>query len=115
MTEIINGRYALITSIGEGGMGAVFKASDRLAGQTVAIKRIRLDDDHNDLNTASYNETEEDRRIILAKEFQILAGLRHPNIISVLDYGFDLEQQPFYVMTYLQASETILEAGVRLE
>ena len=34
----------------------------------------------------------------LAREFKVLASLRHPNIISVLDYGFDDESQPYITM-----------------
>ncbi|MCA9153055.1 MAG: serine/threonine protein kinase, partial [Planctomycetales bacterium] len=41
----------------------------------------------------------------LAKEFQILASLRHPNIISVYDYGFDEERQPYLVMELLEGAQ----------
>ncbi|MEM7801370.1 MAG: tetratricopeptide repeat protein, partial [Chloroflexota bacterium] len=114
MSEIINGRYVLNNQIGDGGMGVVYKAFDRLSGQTVALKRVWLEKANSLLETESDQDTEEDHRMVLAKEFKIMAGLRHPNIISVLDYGFDAENQPYYTMTYLAESETILEAGKKL-
>lgn len=40
-------------------------------------------------------------RLALAQEFEVLSGLRHPNIISVLDYGFDSVQQPYFTMEYV--------------
>lgn len=47
-------------------------------------------------------------RLHLAQEFRTLASLRHPNIVSVLDYGFDTERQPFFTME-------LLEGGVPLD
>jgi serine/threonine protein kinase/tetratricopeptide (TPR) repeat protein len=48
---------------------------------------------------------------MLAQEFQILASMRHPHVISVLDYGFDKQQQPFFTMDLLENAQTVLEAG----
>jgi serine/threonine protein kinase len=52
-------------------------------------------------------------RLTLAREFHLLASLRHPNIISVLDYGFDDERSPYFTMELLEGAETILTAGAR--
>src|SRR5258706_15531538 len=51
-----------------------------------------------------------DTRLALAEEFQLLASLRHPNIISVLDYGFD-DGNPYFTMELLDHAQTILECG----
>ncbi len=110
MAEIISGRYHIQEKIGSGGMGTVFHALDRLTNETVALKRIRLNTDGQPPKSASLDATQEQLRLSLAHEFQILAGLRHPYIISVLDYGFDEERQPFLTMTYLPESQTILDA-----
>ena len=40
-------------------------------------------------------------RMALAQEFRTLAALRHPHIISVLDYGFVEQSQPFFTMELL--------------
>ncbi len=107
-TKTINGRYKLEHEIGRGAMGVVYRTIDRLSGDTVALKRVTMLDDQIQAGTGvSLN----DLRTALAQEFQILSGLRHPHIISVLDYGFDQEQQPFFTMTYLSESRSILEAG----
>ncbi|MEL7436104.1 MAG: hypothetical protein AAFN11_19325 [Chloroflexota bacterium] len=41
MIERINGRYILHEKLGSGGMGAVYRATDRLTDSIVALKRVR--------------------------------------------------------------------------
>jgi serine/threonine protein kinase/tetratricopeptide (TPR) repeat protein len=92
-------RYVLHERLGVGGMGEVYRATDRLAGRSVALKRVltsATDPAHATLG----------RRAALADEFQILASLRHPNIVSVLDYGFDADQRPYFTMALLQGPRT---------
>jgi tetratricopeptide (TPR) repeat protein len=50
-------------------------------------------------------------RLVLAREFSVLASLRHPHIISVVDYGFDQELHPYFTMELLEGAKTIVEAG----
>ncbi len=109
--QIIGKRYVLGESLGTGGMGAVYRATDRLTGTVVALKRV-LPPHHESFASTSNGQ---DYRLALAQEFRVLASLRHPNIISVIDYGFDDERQPYYTMELLEGSHTILEAGANLE
>ena len=92
-------------------MGVVYRATDRLTGETVALKQVHLSDKLQISDSLAPNATEDDLRLSLAHEFQILAGLRHPHIISVLDYGFDGAKRPYFTMTYLPNAQTILEAA----
>lgn len=105
-TQIIGKRYQLSGLIGEGGMGSVYRALDRLTGKMVALKRVNVEP-----VTFTSTDSGASFRLALALEFKTLASLRHPNIISVLDYGFDDDQQPFFTMDLLENSQTILEAG----
>lgn len=99
-------RYTEHELLGHGGMGAVYRATDRLTNQMVALKRVAaLAASRPTASSANAH------KLALAREFSILASLRHPNIISVLDYGFDQEQRPFFTMTYLENAQTILEAA----
>lgn len=43
-------------------------------------------------------------RLHLTQEFRTLASLRHPHIVSVLDYGFDRDQQPYFTMELLEGA-----------
>src|SRR5260221_4866692 len=108
-SELLGKRYRLLDQIGQGGMGSVFQALDRLTGQTVALKRVTAPTEQ--LIFASRTDASFDLRLSLAHEFRTLASLRHPNIISVLDYGFDAQEQPYFTMDLLENAQTILEAG----
>ncbi|MEL6177679.1 MAG: serine/threonine-protein kinase, partial [Myxococcota bacterium] len=50
-------------------------------------------------------------RVALAQEFSVLASLRHPNIISVLDYGFDDEYQPYLTMELVHEARDLVKAS----
>ena len=102
--DVISNRYELTDKLGEGGMGAVYEAIDRLTSEIVAIKRVRL-------NKALSEEVAHRTRLALTREFQTLATLRHPNIIGVLDYGFDAEQNPFFAMPLLKDAELFHKAA----
>lgn len=106
--EVIGRRYIIQNLIGEGGMGAVYRATDRLTDHAVALKRVLTAPAQLELST-NYNL--DDFRLALAREFKILASLRHPHIIAVQDYGFDAGQQPYFTMELLDEAQTILDAG----
>jgi eukaryotic-like serine/threonine-protein kinase len=110
MTLTVGDRYTLQNKLGEGGMGVVYSAYDRLNGQTVALKQVRLMPAKFGLQADADTM---DLRLALAKEFQLLASLRHPHIISVLDYSFDIEKQPYFTMNLLESPEDINEAAQR--
>lgn len=103
--SIIGNRYILHERLGAGGMGVVYRATDRLTGEVIALKQVTktFENFHSKRSAAL--------RLALAQEFKVLAGLRHPHIISVLDYGFDESGQPYFTMDLLEDALTILEAG----
>ncbi|MEZ4513682.1 MAG: AAA family ATPase [Chloroflexota bacterium] len=108
---MINGRYQLHNKLGQGGMGIVHRATDRLTGEIVALKQVFLPVEQIMFTSHPISQTNQELRLALAHEFQTLAGLRHPHIISVLDYGFDEEKQPFFTMSYLEGAQTIVAAA----
>lgn len=108
-SERLSKRYRLHGKLGAGGMGAVFRATDRVTGQSVALKRVTTAPYQ--LQFGSRQEAGTDLRVALAQEFQTLASLRHPNIINVIDYGFDVDGQPYYTMDLLDHAQSILNAA----
>lgn len=77
MSERLANRYAVLSLLGEGNMGQVFRVADTLADdQELALKVIKVD------GTAT-----EDQRLRFKAEFRSMARLRHPNTIAVSDYG----------------------------
>lgn len=86
MNTWIGNRYELLEQIGVGGMGVVWLTYDQLRQQTVALKQVLMSDDT--------------QRLALTREFRILSTLRHPNIVSVIEYGAH-EHQPYFTMEYL--------------
>ncbi len=98
-------RYRILEQLGSGGMGIVYRAEDRLTGTQVAVKRLTLPAS----STSSTATTPINLRVSLAQEFRTLAALRHPHIVSVLDYGFDAARQPFIAMELLHDAQTFVD------
>lgn len=101
--EVIANRYQVLERLGEGGMGAVTKVRDSLNGDVLAMKQVLLMPSQ--LKFAS-KHTNSDNALALMQEFRVLAGLRHPHIVSVQDFGFD-NKMPFYTMQLLDDVQTI--------
>jgi tetratricopeptide (TPR) repeat protein len=99
----IDRTYDLLGRLGEGGMGQIFRAVHLLDGRPVALKLVRVEDQREAV-TRNY-------RFALAREFQTLASLHHPNIIRVQSYGFDELLGPYFTMELLEEALTIVAAG----
>lgn len=104
-------RYDLLDKIGQGGMGAVYRAHDCLTDADVALKSItQFDDAPSVLDTRTTRETQ----LAMAHEFQMVAGLRHPHILTMLDYGFDEHAIPYFTMPLLEDSRRLTDAAAGL-
>ena len=82
------GRYQVTDRLGHGGMGTVYLARDPSLERFVAIKLMRIGFDNAEL------------RERFVREARAVAGLRHPCIVTLFEYG-DHEGQPFIVMEYV--------------
>jgi eukaryotic-like serine/threonine-protein kinase len=111
ISATIGGRYILEQKLGEGGMGAVYRATDRLTRESVALKQVSVPGEKLQFASQTLMGKSGDFRLALAQEFKTLASLRHPHIISVLDYGFDDVRQPYLTMELLKNAPTLIEAG----
>ena len=92
MTNLIGqsfGRYHILEQLGEGGMATVYKAYDTRLERPVAVKVILPMREHSEKFLKRFE-----------REAKSLAGLSHPNIVKVLDYG-EHEGLPYIVMEYV--------------
>ena len=82
------GKYVLVSSLGKGAMGAVYKAWDRGLRRWVAIKVL--------LATS-------DPQLVLRfrREAETAAAIQHPNIVPIYDVG-DSAGRPYLVMKYVE-------------
>src|SRR6187401_1096096 len=106
---MVGRRYLIQDQLGRGGMGVVYTALDSFTGKLVALKKSGIFSVGTETLAPTSENTE--YRLLLVNEFKILAGLRHPNIISVLDYGFDDDKSPYFTMELLQGAKSLRDAG----
>lgn len=87
--ELIDNRYKIIKSIGEGGMANVYLAWDTILEREVAVKILRGD-------------LAGDEKFIrrFQREANSASSLRHPNIVEMYDVGED-DGKYFIVMEYV--------------
>lgn len=79
------GRYEVVSLLGRGGMAVVYLARDPLLGRLVAVKV---------LGSGGWGLAR------FQRERQVLAALRHPNIVEVFDAG-NVDDQEYFVMEYV--------------
>jgi serine/threonine-protein kinase len=100
---ILNHRYQLMERLGSGGMATVYRARDLTLERMVAIKILRKD----------YSNDPAFRRRF-HQEAKAAAGLSHPNIVTIHDFGLYADEL-FIVMEYVAGVELktlIKERGV---
>lgn len=66
-------RYQKMEKIGEGTYGVVYKAKDRVTGEIIALKKIRLEAEDEGIPSTAI------------REISLLKELQHPNIVRLYD------------------------------
>ena len=100
------GRYEVVSVMGQGAMGTVYKASDPVIERTVAIKTINLE-----LSREERVEFEER----FYREAKSAGRLNHPNIVTIYDVG-ETEDAAYIAMEYIEGESLrdVLDSGVVL-
>jgi eukaryotic-like serine/threonine-protein kinase len=89
------GRYRIISEIGQGAMGTVYKAVDPIIDRTVAIKTINLNLSRQEL---------EEYEARFQQEIKAAGRLNHPNIVTIYDVG-KTESVAYMAMEFLEGNE----------
>ncbi|HRG15741.1 MAG TPA: protein kinase, partial [Pseudomonadota bacterium] len=110
--SVFAGRYEILSELGAGGMGVVFKARDLELDDIVAIKMLR---------GAGLMDAEQLDR--LKSELKLARKITHPNVLRTFDFG-DSEGRPYISMEYVrgmtlrylikQAGRIPFSAGLRI-
>ncbi len=84
------GPYAILESLGRGGMGEVYLAQDPAVGRKVALKRIRP-------------ELQKNKTILqrFLREAEVASALTHPSIVPILTIHTELPDV-YYTMPYIE-------------
>src|SRR5918992_4449161 len=95
--------YTLLEPIGHGGMAIVYKARQETLDRTVAVKVL------SEALAASEEFIERFRR-----EARTAANMRHPNVITVHDFGQDERGVPYLVMEFIEGDTLadLMDAGL---
>ncbi len=88
------GKYKIEGILGQGGMGVVFLARHSILGRFAALKLIIPD-------LAGDADTFVERFL---REAQLLAGLKHPNIVDIYDFDISEYGLPYYAMEYIEGA-----------
>ncbi len=101
---LLGSRFEILSTLGAGGMGVVFKARDRELDDLVALKMLK-------------REVAGDSVLVerLKSELKLARKITHPNILRTFDFG-DIDGNPFISMEYVRGLtlRSMLERSGRL-
>ena len=83
--------YTIVSEVGRGGQGVVYKAVQQSTKREVAVKVL--------LAGTLASESERKR---FEREMDLIAAMRHPNIVTVFDGGVTSEGHQWYAMEYIE-------------
>lgn len=101
--QVFDGRYRILHKLGEGGMGAVYKAVQISTQKPVAIKVVAARHTENPATVRRFQ-----------REVKLQSRLEHPNIVTVIDFAKTPEGQYFFVMPFIEGKSLrrmILDGG----
>lgn len=87
---IIGERYKILCVVGRGAMGIVYKGIQISSGREMAIKVLQ-----------NVHETSAESVKRFRREAQTVSTLKHPNIVTLFDYGLMETEQPYIVTEFL--------------
>jgi eukaryotic-like serine/threonine-protein kinase len=93
--KLLSNRYRLVELVGQGAMGQVYQAEDKLLGGVIVAVKF--------LSQALLSHRMRDRFKAEARNSALLST-KSLHIVRVMDYGLDEQEVPYYVMEYLQGS-----------
>ena len=96
---LFGGRYEILSILGQGGMGRVYRARDRELGKLIALKTIRLDTADGPEALARFKQ-----ELVLARK------VTHKNVVRIFDLG-EAEGVKFLTMAYIEGDS--LKAVIR--
>jgi eukaryotic-like serine/threonine-protein kinase len=88
--SVIDGRYEVQSTLGEGGMGVVYRVRHSVLGREFALKALRAD--------LAQEEPLGERFL---REAQSAASINHPNVCEITDFGELPGKRPYFVMELL--------------
>ncbi|MEZ5312200.1 MAG: serine/threonine-protein kinase [Thermoanaerobaculia bacterium] len=101
---LLGSRFEILSTLGAGGMGIVFKARDRELDDLVALKMLK-------------REVAGDRALVerLKSELKLARKITHPNVLRTFDFG-EVDGNPFISMEYVRGLtlRSMLEQSGRL-
>ncbi|MFB7199232.1 serine/threonine-protein kinase [Streptomyces sp. NPDC056240] len=92
--RLIGGRYRLLSKLGHGGMGTVWRAKDETVDREVAVKEPRVPDHLPQRERTTVFER-------MRREARAAARLDHPAVVNVHDVAVE-DGQPWIVMEFVQ-------------
>jgi len=90
LPDIIDSKYKILSQIGEGGMGTVYRAHHLLLARDVALKTLRA------------GKVPPDAFERFNREVQSVAKLDSRNVVRVFDFGLTQSNLPYYTMELLE-------------